>query len=42
MVYAARMDVARARADFEKALQLNPGDPGARNGLQTLDMMRGK
>jgi Flp pilus assembly protein TadD len=41
MVYMAGMDMTRARADFEKALQLNPNDSGARSGLHTLDTLKG-
>ncbi|MDR2796250.1 MAG: tetratricopeptide repeat protein [Spirochaetaceae bacterium] len=39
MAYANKGDYRRARADYEKALQLDPNDTLARNNLELLRKM---
>jgi Flp pilus assembly protein TadD len=36
IAYYGKEDYARARANWEKALQLNPNDADARNNLEVL------
>jgi tetratricopeptide (TPR) repeat protein len=36
ITYYDKKDYARAHADWEKALQLNPNDANARNNLEVL------
>ena len=39
LAYANKGEYARARADWEKVLQINPGDVGTRKNLETLRKM---